>query len=189
MQRVHERGAALRNSVSEAEKVIMERPLLFLDVDGVISLFGLTEAPTETLVVNEQLHFIPPAMASRVRRLAEGFDLVWATGWEKRANEHLLPVLGLSGPLPYLTFGGLAVFGSADWKLDAIAATAEGRAAAWVDDNHDQSSDAWAYSRTVPTMLVTTESHTGLTDDLVEALMSWAAEFAPAGAISSYQAV
>ena len=37
-------------------------------------------------------------------QLAREFDLVWCTGWEEKSNEYLPAVLGLPGPLPFLTF-------------------------------------------------------------------------------------
>ena len=73
-----------------------------------------------------------------------------------------------------LTFGGRAVFGSAHWKVDAIDAYARGRPAAWIDDFLDEHCEAWAAGRSEPTLLVRTESHTGLTDELVEQLIEWA---------------
>jgi hypothetical protein len=80
-----------------------------------------------------------------VTRLADHFDIVWATGWEQRANEHLPFLLGLPfGDLPCLTFGGRAVFGSAHWKLDAIQEYAGDRPAAWLDDSVDDTCHEWA---------------------------------------------
>jgi hypothetical protein len=76
---------------------------------------------------------------------ADHFDIVWATGWEQRANEHLPFLLGLPfGDLPCLTFGGRAVFGSAHWKLDAIQEYAGDRPAAWLDDSVDDTCHEWA---------------------------------------------
>ena len=84
-------------------------------------------------------HFIPEDVGGRVVRLAESFELVWATGWEERANEHLPFMLGLPfRDLPFLDFDGRAVFGSAHWKVDAIAEYAGERPAAWIDDNIDE---------------------------------------------------
>ena len=33
----------------------------------------------------------------RLLRLAEHYDLVWATGWEDKANDYLPKILGLPG--------------------------------------------------------------------------------------------
>ena len=122
-------------------------------------------------------HFIPEDAGERLVRLAESFELVWATGWEERANEHLPFILGLPfRELPYLTFDGRAVFGSAHWKLDAIADYAADRPAAWIDDNIDEECTAWAERRQAPTLLVQTDPTVGLTDEHVEELLRWAAE-------------
>ena len=40
-------------------------------------------------------HCISLAAGERLRRLAEHYELVWATGWEDRANDHLPQILGL----------------------------------------------------------------------------------------------
>jgi hypothetical protein len=154
-----------------------DRPVLAVDVDGVISLFGfeepLTQAPGEVVLVDGIAHCISRAAGERLVRLSQHFDLIWATGWEERANEHLPLLLGLPGELPYLTFGGNAQFGSAHWKLDAIQAYAGDRPLAWIDDNLDDSCHAWAAQRTAPTLLVETDPKRGLEEAHVDALVAW----------------
>jgi hypothetical protein len=157
--------------------VAAPRPILAVDVDGVISLFGfdepLTEAPGELTMVEGILHCISLPAGDRLRRLSEHYDLVWATGWEDRANDHLPQLLGLPEQLPVLRFGGRAVFGSAHWKLDAIDEYAGGRPLAWIDDNIDDTCTEWAARRRAPTLLVPTESDKGLEEGHVEALIAW----------------
>ena len=163
------------------------RPILFVDVDGVISLFGFAsetgELPGPLHWIDGVAHCIPGDVGQRLVTLAESFELVWATGWEERANDHLPYILKLSSPrLPCLSFGGRAVFGSAHWKLDAIEEYAGSRPLAWIDDNLDKSCDKWARRREAPTLLVRTDSDVGLTDDHVEELLRWADEVSAAGA-------
>jgi hypothetical protein len=154
------------------------RPILALDVDGVVSLFGfegpLDQAPGRFHLIDGVAHCIPDQLGERLRRLAEVYDLVWATGWEDRANDILPGILGLDGELPVLTFGGRARFGTAHWKVDAIDEYAGDRPVAWIDDCLDQSCHAWAKSREAPTLLVPVESDCGLQEAQVEALVSWA---------------
>jgi hypothetical protein len=96
-----------------------------VDVDGVISVFGFTPAierlPGPLHWIDGVQHCIPAAAGDRLVRLSERYDLVWATGWEEKANEYLPHLLGLPvRELPWLSFDGRAVFGTAHWKLEAI---------------------------------------------------------------------
>jgi hypothetical protein len=156
------------------------RPILFVDVDGVISLFGFApgtgELPGPLHWIDGVAHCIPTDVGARLVTLAESFELVWATGWEERANEHLPYLLGLPfRELPWLSFDGRAVFGSAHWKVDVINTYAGSRAAAWVDDNLDDFCRRWAERRAAPTLLVETSPSVGLTDEHVSLLLDWAA--------------
>jgi hypothetical protein len=104
--------------------------------------------------------------------MRDGFEMIWATGWERRANRELRVLLGLP-ELPYLTFGGRARFGSAHWKLDPLGNYAEDRPLVWIDDSFDDSCHRWAAGRAAPTLLVPTESAIGLTDSHVDAILGW----------------
>ncbi len=65
------------------------------------------------------LHCISLDTGPRLERLSKTYELVWASGWEDRANDHLPTILGVPA-LPYLTFDGRARFGTAHWKLEAL---------------------------------------------------------------------
>ena len=152
-----------------------QRPVLAVDVDGVISLFGfdgpLDQVPGRFHLIDGIAHCIATGAGPRLVRLADHFELVWATGWEERANDHLPLLLGLPADLPVLTFGGRARFGTAHWKLDALEKYAGDRPLAWIDDSLDKSCFTWAERRSSPTLLVKTESATGLTDAHVDTLI------------------
>ncbi len=154
-----------------------QRPILAVDVDGVISLFGFEDPPDRSLarfeLIDGMVHCISLGAGERLQRLSEHYELIWATGWEDRANDTLPGILGLP-QLPVVNFGGAAQFGSAHWKLGALAEAAEGRALAWVDDSLDESCYEWARSRPEPTLLVPTEARLGLEEAHAEALSAWA---------------
>ena len=97
----------------------------------------------------------------RLQRLSGHFELVWASGWEDKANFYLPAMLGLP-ELPHLTFGGSVSAGAAHWKLGPLAEYASDRPLAWIDDNFNESCYEWAERRAAPTLLVPTESHLGL---------------------------
>ncbi len=163
------------------EPQAQQRPILFVDVDGVISLFGFSPGagrlPGPLHWIDGVAHCIPDDVGQRLCTLAERFDLVWATGWEDRANEHLPLILKLPfRDLPTLMFDGRAVFGSAHWKVEAIDEYAGDRAAAWIDDNLDETCIAWAERRAAPTLIVETDPARGLTDEHVAQLVRWADE-------------
>jgi hypothetical protein len=155
----------------------MSRPILAVDVDGVISLFGFDEPPvggqTRFELIDGMVHCISLAAGPRLISLSDHFELVWATGWEDKANDYLPNILGVP-ELPHLSFDGAARFGSAHWKLGPLDEYGRGRPLAWIDDSFDDSCFTWAEEREEPTLLVPTEPHRGLEDGQVEALMAWA---------------
>lgn len=157
-----------------------ERPILCVDVDGVISLFpfdrDVFRVAGEFHSIDGVMHCISTPCGDRLRRLGRHYDLVWASGWEEKANEYLPHILGLEGGLPWLGFDGRAVFGSSHWKLGAIGEYAGQRPLAWVDDCIDEECRAWAAERPAPTLLVPTESHIGLEEAHVETLIRWVKE-------------
>jgi hypothetical protein len=162
----------------------MSRPILAIDVDGVISLFGYDQPPTKDEakfeLVDGMVHCISLRAGERLMRLSEYYEMVWASGWEDRANDYLPNILGLP-ELPHLSFDGAARFGSAHWKLGPLDDYCRGRAVAWVDDNFDESCYEWARSRPEPTLLVPTEAHLGLDEPQTEALAAWARSLGPVG--------
>jgi hypothetical protein len=154
-------------------------PLLLVDVDGVVSLFGFDTGrppagfPTS---VDGIPHWLSEGAGKRLCRLAETFECVWCTGWEERAEEHLPHLLGLPGGWPHLVFSEIPEV-RAHWKLAAIDAYAgRQRPVAWIDDAHDDRCERWARARTGPTLLVTANPAVGITDDHVDALERWARE-------------
>ena len=153
----------------------LEQPLLAVDIDGVISLFGWEEQPAHTRLqlVDGVPHCISLPVGDRLLRLSEHFELVWASGWEDKANFYLPELLGLP-ELPHVSFDMEARAGGAHWKLAAVQDFAGERAIAWIDDNFDASCFEWAERRTAPTLLVPTEPHLGLEEGHVAALESWA---------------
>jgi hypothetical protein len=155
----------------------MIRPLLAIDVDGVISLFGFDEPPSRDVarfeLIDGMVHCISLGAGERLRRLGQFYDMVWATGWEEKANDYMPHVLGMP-ELPFLTFKGAARFGSAHWKLAPLDKYSRGRPVAWIDDSFDESCYEWARQRPLPTLLVPTESAIGLEEAQTEALIAWA---------------
>ena len=140
-----------------------DKPLLFVDIDGVISVFGFSPGarPEGTWIdVDGVVHLISAAASEHLLALADAFDLVWCSGWEDKADEHLVRVLDLPVRPPFLTFSPPPATGH--WKLAAVARHAGGRPLAWIDDAFDDSCHAWAAARAAPTLLVVTDPAVGL---------------------------
>jgi hypothetical protein len=158
-----------------------DTPLLLIDVDGVVSLFGFDAvAPPQgrMALVDGIPHLLSDQAADALRMLTGSFECVWCTGWEERAEEHLPHLLGLAGGWPHLHFAHATGPGhttAGHWKLAAIDAFAgDERPLAWIDDAHDGACSRWATARTGPTLLVTTDAAVGLTAGHAAALTAWA---------------
>jgi hypothetical protein len=152
-------------------------PLLLVDVDGVISLYGFdldTRPPGSFVTVDGIHHYLSATAGEHLRALSAHFELVWCTGWEDRADDYLPHALSLPFRLPFLTFDGMPGATERHWKLDAIERhVGRHRPVAWIDDDHDGCRE-WADGRPGPTLLVTTDPAVGITDGHVEELVLWA---------------
>ena len=163
----------------------MRRPLLLIDIDGVISLFGFDHAQQPQgnyVAVDGIAHFLSTEAGAQLIALSDDFELVWCSGWEEKADEHLPFALGLPAGLAHLTFATEDSGDGRHWKLGSIERYAgHDRPLAWIDDDHDPSCHAWAASRPAPTLLVTTRPDTGLTAAQTAELTAWARAVADEG--------
>jgi hypothetical protein len=158
----------------------MDKPLLLVDVDGVISLYGFDPAkppPGSFTIVDGIAHFLSATAGEHLRELSADYELAWCTGWDEKANEYLPYALGLPGELPLVPFEDFDRPPSAHWKVASIDAwVGPDRPLAWIDDAHDHRCHTWAKARSAPTLLVGTEPPVGLTSAHVSELRSWALE-------------
>jgi hypothetical protein len=168
-----------------------------VDIDGVISLFGFAgrpwmggaAAPEGSFHAIEGMpHFLSPAAAAHLRTLAADFELVWASGWEEKAEEYLPHLLDLPRGLPFLRFARSPGRRNAHWKLTAIERHAGSRALAWIDDAFNDACHVWASARTAPTLLVQTIPERGLTAREAQRLTAWAHELAAHSSLTPLRA-
>jgi hypothetical protein len=195
------RAKDLTSTPNDERSKIRRRPLLLVDIDGVISLFAREPSAAALRAgaaangsaadaaaagalhsIDGILHYLSATAAGHLLALARVFDLVWASGWEEKADEYLPHLLGVPAGLPFLRFaaaahrgsaGGLSV--AAHWKLEAVDAYAKDRALAWIDDAFNDACHEWAAARAAPTLLVRTAPERGLTEAEALQLEAWAA--------------
>lgn len=147
------------------------RPLLLLDIDGVLNPLGVREAPgfAEYRLAGLRV-LLSPDHGRWLTSLGDQYDLTWATSWERDADL-IAERIGLPTGLPAITFTD-----QSEWtvKLPDVVRYVGDRALAWVDDVFGADVQSWAASRQSPTLLVETDSRVGLTLAHVESLKVWA---------------
>jgi hypothetical protein len=152
------------------------RPLLLVDVDGVLNPWHVGECPPgfrEYSFFPGERVLLSEGHGVLLRELSGSFELVWATAWEHRANRFICPVLSLP-ELPVIEFplAGTDYFFR---KLPAVIESVGDRPCAWIDDEHHSAHDEWARDRGVPTLIVEIDPAVGLTARVAEDLAEWAA--------------
>ncbi|MDQ0403657.1 hypothetical protein OIE75_11845 [Streptomyces sp. NBC_01723] len=141
----------------------MNRPLLFLDVDGPLNPCAAKperrpDGYTTLRVPRGGAYVEDRYLTSRRRPLRVwlnpehgrfllrlGFELCWATTWMDDANRWIAPVLGLP-ELPFVDFGDVLLQERPDgvhWKTGPLVNYANGRAFAWVDDEQSELDQAY----------------------------------------------
>ena len=153
------------------------RPLLFVDIDGVLNPYAAELCPTgydehDLFRSDDGPVRVCQAHAVWLRELSLLFELIWGSSWSDEDREVLgtvldLPVFSGAVPLPAGQFHPRG-------KVPAVAAVAGDRALAWIDDLLTDEAFAWAKSRQSPTLLVPVDPATGLLRDTVDELVEWA---------------
>lgn len=117
------------------------RPVVFLDVDGVINDLNWYPKDDDTRTVhNTELGYLV-TIARETRELVAALhkvaDIYWLTTWREAANRDISPLVGLPSDLPVITDGTTDRW--VHWKAEAArpiaeALLAEGRDVYWIED-------------------------------------------------------
>jgi hypothetical protein len=164
----------------------MNRPLLFVDIDGVLNAYGgpCPEGYTEHWLFPEDDEPVRVSQQHSVwlHQLAESFDLMWGSSWTVEDRAILATVLTLP---PFLGAVDLprGQFDPA-LKIPAIERAAEGQLLAWMDDLLTPEAWTWAESRPAPTLLIPIDPAAELTGQHVRQLLDWARGLAAIGSSS-----
>jgi hypothetical protein len=160
------------------------RPYLFLDVDGVLTVFEKDVGADVEMFDDFAMHEVPfevvagyrrsvavwlsSSMGARIARLA--VDIHRVTTWEHRAGSDIAPRCGLPPDLPVLTRVDHGEEWDQAWKFLAVRRVVEQdpRPFVWIDDDIDFLEDvsvtprAWADSISVPSLLIAPDARRGL---------------------------
>jgi hypothetical protein len=138
----------------------MARPLLLIDVDGVLLPFPDRRPGFDGVAVQGAPYGFCAEHGAWLRELAAEYELAWCTMWGERANQDISPRLRLP-PLPVVELWD-EVDGLDRWKLPGVRRFVGDRPVAWVDDGFDAPTRAWARERAAPTLLLGVGHRTGL---------------------------
>lgn len=160
----------------------MPRPLLLVDIDGVLNPYAAMECPDgygeyQLFPNDPYLHRLCALHGQWLRELTDAFEVVWASAWGCVAHEKLGSILGVEEfpfvPMPPIPFPPAE-------KVPAIGTYALGRGLAWLDDAIGPEARAWAAGRGEPTLLVCIDPAVGLQRADVDHLLAWSRDLARA---------
>ncbi len=169
------------------------KPLLLLDVDGVINRFGIQARQTDAHVFRAEGYrlCVPRTADIHVGQLAERFEMHWATAWEDRAHMAFAEALGLDphDVWPHVKFdrrpwsmtSGVGM-GGASWKLPTLRTYVGERPFCWIDDDVPSDARDWVRERNasyrmaaaIPSAVVITDPSVGLNQAAVDRALLFA---------------
>lgn len=163
----------------------MTKPLLLLDIDGVLNFRGPLTSPYhyETSYREFRLH-LDVRHHTWIEAATGLFDVVWASMWQDLAVSVFAPLFGFGEDLPYVRFTDHAepvVFDVGTMKLPGIKVAARDRPTLWIDDDADHPRvREWVSQRnqSIPTRLIVTDPDVGLTSVDVRTAVNWARSLA-----------
>lgn len=153
----------------------MARPLLLLDIDGVLNPYGASHPPhgytDHQLFPSEEPVRVNPVHGAWITEAGTVLQPAWASSWNDTANQLLAPLLHIA-PLPVVAMPPSPF--DPDEKVALIAAYAQQRPAAWIDDLLTPQAHTWAADRAAPTLLIRAEPMIGLTRESIDHVIAWA---------------
>lgn len=164
--------------------VVSSKPLLFVDVDGVLNRFvSNSKARARHLT---RVHawsdghrwslWLDMDDRYRLDRLSNSFELAWGTTWEDDAFE------AVGRPLRLPEFNVIARRSEGEEsKAPGVVRAAQGRPFIWIDDEPEAVEISAPQSHRV----IVVNSATGLDDSVVDACLSTFEEWRRAGVVSS----
>lgn len=153
-----------------------DRPVLLLDIDGVINVFQCADARATKIAPHLPTLKLLPGLNGWLARLDRAYYLVWCSPWAELVNIDAAAAWGIA-PRPLIEPApGEAQ--SRDWKARAVGRAFSGwpGALAWVEAGFPPEAHAWAAERLARgrrTWLVDV-SETGLTEEVTRYLLEWA---------------
>jgi hypothetical protein len=151
------------------------RPLLLLDVDGVLNPYAAPTRPAGALEVPlfGETVWLVPQHGIWLRELLAEVQIIWATGWEDDANRIIAPLLGLPA-FPVIHFprnpAGRFV------KLATVQDVVGNAPIAWLDDELTPAAFQWAAERRAPTRLIPVDPAHGVQVEHIAQVRAFAAE-------------
>lgn len=153
-----------------------DRPVLLLDIDGVINVFQCSIARETQVAPYLPAVKLLPGLADWLARLNDAFYIVWCSHWGALVNIDAARAWGIGArPLIEPAAGEPA---GRDWKALAVGRSfaAWSGPIAWVEDDFTPAAHSWAATRLKQrrrTWLVDVRE-TGLTEEITEYLIEWA---------------
>lgn len=172
--------------VSGFDPALASRPLLLLDIDGVVNAYrfrpGVSHLPADAYGDLTALDvpsdsegvfrfWTSPALVAELAALATGGDVevAWLTTWQDQANVHAGPAVGLPW-LPVAARSGKV--SDSGWKARAACEALQlGRPLIWVDDEEIGPRQRVEFAASgVPHQLIVPDPQVGLTRGDVAAM-------------------